>query len=226
MNDIESNFDQDVYLKDQNVVNTFNLADRTVEVAIAEKSPNRILDLLIHFREDVQIRGLAMAKLLSRMEENWGYFVLEGGIDDDFYDRVQVDLGLSKQTVQKYIRLWRNLFENTNIEQRIKDKLTNKPVRTLLLLSAAAKDGDIKDWDAVASSVDYQEIRTMVRKQRGERTSSKTSIAIVLDRDGTLKCRKGNMPFKPFGFLNTDLDDPIIREAIEKLIERAGIVEK
>ena len=227
MNDISSSYDQDIFLVNDNVQRTFDLVDATLDVSHDEKNPARVFQLMLKLREEAQIKGLAMAKLLSKLEEQWNYYVLEGGIDDDFYDRVQVDIGISKQTAQKYIRMWRNVFENTGIEQSIKDRLARKPIKNLLLLSAAAKDGDIQDWGEVASTSDYQELHTLVRKQRGERTSSKTSIAILLERDGTLKCRKGSTPFKPFGFINLELkDDEVISEAISKLIERTGIVER
>ena len=84
------------------------------------------------------------------------------------------------------------------------------------------------DWNEVASAYGHNEVRNIIKRIRGEATSSKTALFIKLDvRTGQLSAKQGEEPYKGFGVINLKLaeSDEVIAHAIERLVTSARIIE-
>jgi len=223
-NELENNYDQGFLLNPQDL-KIFTDVDEIISSSLIQGDPRPALWFGSKMRREGQIRGLALSKLLFELDRHWEMFQ-SGGMDERIEDLVFVEMGISPQTTRKYIGLWGDLFENPDIEDDIKRKLMGKSIQSLLLLKAAARDGDDIDWDAVAGAESGAEIRDLVRGVRGPTTSSESAVTIFLDREGSLYARRGSNPDKfPIGRLFIDdMEDSTVAKAINRLVERGGVI--
>lgn len=205
-------------------VEFLNSVDTVITQAVIQSDPMIAFNFGRALWKDGHLKGLALAKFLAKLGQQWGIFQM-GNVEERFEDAVNSEIGISPQTVRKYADMWENLFENEDIPTEVKAALYGKPIKSLLLLTAAARDGDELDWNEVAMTSTGNEIRDLVREARGEQTSSSSAIRITLDRNGDLKLRRGMTGETVyFGHLDTHLqDDPDVKRAITRIVERAGI---
>lgn len=175
-------------------------------------------------RRSMQVCGVALAKLLHKIKLHWE--VLSETIGDDFYDFVYAEIGTSPTTTSKYIAMWEAIFENPSISSDVKNRLYSQPIRSLLLLTAVARDTtEIINWEEIANASTPEEVRQYVRKIRGEVTSSNTAIRFKLYKNGALTFIRGDEEH-PIGimFLHMVDFDSFVKLGIEKLVQRAGII--
>ena len=171
-------------------VEFLNQVDEVIQRSIIQADPTYAFDFGRSLWKDGHLKGLALAKFLSKMGQRWDMFQM-GEVEERFEDAVSSEIGISPQTVRKYSSMWENLFENEDIPIEVRKALYGKPIKTLLLLTAAARDEDELNWGEVVSASTGNEVRDIVRKARGEQTSSKNSLRITLDRSGQLSLRRG-----------------------------------
>jgi len=170
----------------------------------------------------VRIRGVSLAKLLWSIRDNWDKL----DVHDDYYSVMESDMGVPPTTSHKYVAMWEAVFANPSIPDMVKQRLLCKPIKTLLLLTATASDGNEIDWDEVVRAVSYSEVRDLVRGARGAQTSSESSVFIQINmRSGQLSARKGSNPYIIFGVLNLTTQDEGAQIAIERIIREGRIQE-
>lgn len=201
-----------------------NEVDEVIERSIIQADPTYAFNFGRTLWKDGHLKGLALAKFLAKMSQQWHVFSM-GEVEERFEDAVSSEIGISPQTVRKYANMWENLFENDEIPAEYRALLYGKPIKSLLLLTAAARDGDDIDWEEVTNASTGNEIRDIVREARGEQTSSKNSLRIRLSRSGKLEVQRGfDGPITVFGYIELTLrDDPDVDAAITRLVERAGV---
>jgi hypothetical protein len=198
--------------------------DDVVDRAISVGSDREMVGFGASLRQGVQVNGLSLAKLLYR----WLQHAEEFGIGpDDFVDHIYANLGISAQTTRKYTLMWKTIFEDAKLDEGIYLALMGKPIQGLLSLTAAAREEqlDSEDWQEIANAPDAAAMSEVVRKKRGEQTSSKTRIVITWDRDGTLTARQGD-DFEGIGFLKPDCETQFGSAAVDRLLTKGGVVEK
>lgn len=222
--EIESTYDQSLLITPEEE-KLFCDVDTVIENSILQLDPQPALEFGRNLRREGQLKGLALAKLLAKLNQNWEKFKASG-MDERIEDVVYVSTGIAPITTRKYVRLWEDLFENPTIPDEVKTQLKGKSIKSLLLLTAAAKDGDDIDWKAVSKAESGAEIRDLVRDVRGPATSSESALFFTLDRDGTIYVRKGSEAQKTMigKLLIGQMDNPIIEKAITKLVDRGGIL--
>lgn len=224
--EIDVAFDNDdVYLADGDL-SIFDDVDKATARAIEQSDPQIATRLGRALHRGVRVQGVALCKLLSVMRDNWAQFQADG-VEDNYYAVMESEIGLAVSTVSKYCDMWKSIFENGDISDEIKQRLLAKPVKTLLLLPALAKDAEAVDWNDVAKTTSHQEMRELVKWYRGSHTSSETAIHIRLDlQSGRLSARKGNGNYVVFGILNLDKrSDHAVDGAIGRIIREARISE-
>lgn len=197
-----------------------------VSAAMQAGDLTEIFTFGLGLRNYVRIGGLAMAKLLGSVHHEWDTFQA-AGIEDTFEDSMQEGLGLSVSTIRKYVRMWQNVFENDDVPTNVKQALLYKPMKGLLLLTAAAKDEDFP-WDQIVSAGTVEEIRDVVREFRGDATSSVSALTLQLDiRTGSLTAWQ-NGESEVIGTLNMQRaeENGLAAAAVQRLIDSARIREK
>lgn len=209
----------------------FNDVEKVVTTSIEEGNPLIAAEFADGLRRIAQLQGQALAHLLAKMEEAWlPIFVGEYGYEGDFIDFAFTEIGVAVATTKKYVKMWRAVFESSDTTPTQKKKLHEKDMKTLLLLTGGAGEGDFSkdDWKEIVKAPNRSEVREVIRKARGEVTSSKSRLVIMMERDGSLKARRGEDGYKDFGYLNLELaeKDTDIQMAINRLLRSAGIVER
>ena len=193
--------------------------DNAIELAVIAGDPRKAFRHLNGLKGMAQASAIAICKLLAKMEKQWSLFQ---DVNDDFYTFATAETGYSKETVRKYIGLWDAVFENPDVPDEIKARLMGKPIKGLLLLTASAREGEL-DWEQVVSANTEQEIREVIGSTR---TSSVNRLVIMLKPDGTLNAKKGEDAYVYFGYLDMQTKDPTCRDAIDRIINSAHIVEQ
>lgn|SRR5574340_608681 len=202
------------------------MVDTAVDSAIAQGDLGPAITFGRALRRQMQASGLALAKLLYKLREAWELFKA-AGIDDDFVDVIYTEMGVAPGTTAKYVALWESLFANPQIPPEVKQNLESKPMRSLILLTAAARDEDF-DWEKVVDATTPHEIREIVREHRGQQTSSGSALILEINlRDGKLTARKGDET-AAIGVLAVKEypTNPLVASAIDRILSSAGIMEK
>lgn len=227
MSDIENGADIAVVLTDGDR-RVFQQVDETIEQSILRGDLQPAMSLGRAFRRSIQANGLALAKLLYRVEESWELFKASG-VDDEIKNVFYSEIGVAPSTVYKYINMWRSVFANPDIPDETKRALEGKPMKGLLLLTAAARNGELgsDDWQRVSGAATSSEIRHIVRDIRGDHTSSNSAITIEMNSsNGMLRARQGEY-VTIIGVLNIGLisEDKIADAAISRVINNCNIME-
>ena len=196
--------------------------DGVIARAIVQADPGVVFEFGRSLWRDGHVKGLGLAKLLGKTAQQWSVFQM-GEVQERFEDAISAEIGISAQTARKYADMWEALFENPSISSYVKKALYGKPIKSLLLLTAAARDEDDIDWDQVAAASTVNEVRDLVRDARGGKTSSGTSVSIIMSASGELRAKCGESS-AIIGRLNVDIDDPIIKKAIQRIVDRSGIL--
>lgn len=216
----ESSLDQVMSLDQKELESAMAQVDKAIDGAL-QAGPDVAIGYGRRLRASGQTCAIALARLLWLLKGRWESFPT----DDTFEDAVLKGMGLSQQTVDKYIRVWERVFENDTIGINDKLKLMGKPMNSLLAISAAAGEGQL-DEDSVAeiiSAHDTAAVKEIVRRVRGTKTSANASLVILLERDGRLRVRRGRTGFyKEFGAL-IESDDRDVKDAIERIVRTSGI---
>lgn len=201
----------------------FKLVDDELNRAVASGDIQRLLAMGRRFGQGIRIRGVAFAKLLYGMKDNWESF----NVDDEFEYVATYDMGIPKSTVYKYTQLWSAVFMNSDISDEVKQLLLDRPMKSLLLLTGLANDSELNpDWNEIAMAGSYQDIRDIVRRLRGKRTSSSSAVYIMMDSvTGQLYAKSGDRPREVFGILTLgkQKEFPEVKSAIERIIREARV---
>jgi hypothetical protein len=199
-----------------------NSIDGVIRSAIIQSDPGVIFDFGRTLWKDGHIKGLGLAKLLGKTSQQWSVFQM-GEVTERFEDAISAEIGISAQTARKYADMWEALFENPSISTQDKKALYGKPIKSLLLLTAAARDEDDINWKAVGEASTVNEVREIVRDARGGKTSSNSSVKIIMSANGEIRAKCGESS-AVIGHLSVNEEDPIIKKAIQRIVDRSGIL--
>jgi len=168
----------------------FDEVDDVIGRAVLIGDPLVAFDYGSGLIKNTMVRGLALAKLLYRLKESWPMFVA-AGVEDDLETMAFLHMGTRPQTTRKYLDMWESVFENDSIPETTRKLLYGKPIRDLLLLTAAVREGSI-DNDALEDiGLGVESARDKVREARGAATSSNTAIRIYVQMQDTAKFPAG-----------------------------------
>lgn len=219
------------FLKDSDK-GLFQEVDLIIGRSLATGDPLIAFEFARSMQRDGLLRGLAIAKLLYKMKQNWNLFEI-AGVGDTFESIVQTQNGYAPETAEKYIRMWESVFENDDISDDLKHQLSGRPIGDLLLLTAAAREGSLSasEWDKVAIAPDSHTVRDIVRKARGGVTSSNTAVIPHIQMrvegtfpKGTLFVYENGVPIL-FGSLDVDTTSEFAKKAIARILNSAHVKE-
>ena len=174
----------------------------------------------------VQLKGVSLARLLSKLKRHWSQF----GLEDTFEDIIVAEWGLSKHTIYKYISVYRAVFENPAVPEEVVPRLAEKPINTLNYLVRPVNENLITDreqWAAIADAEDTSTVRQLVRGWFGKSTRGRPPQKFLLYADGTLAFAEGD-ELRTLGLLKIredDLQDPIVAKGIDILRRALGVRE-
>lgn len=124
----------------------------------------------------VRLKGVSLAKLFFGLKSNWPLFQA-AGIEEEFIDFVDAHIRFDGRTADKYADMYREVLENKSIPVETRNQLKLKPIQTLLLLTAAVREGDLGPDDLESVIIlDHSSVHRLVRDARGDATNSHTAV--------------------------------------------------
>lgn len=178
------------------------------------------------------LAGVALAKLLYKLEESWGLFEAKG-IEDDLLTMADMHMMVKPETAKKYVRMWGDIFENPSVPDDIKMILRGRNIGDLLLLTAAVREGQLSGENLLAAALtpDTNTLRDKISEVRGEQTSSSSAIRIFLAtkdkgdiRAGTVYAQQGRK--KEVLFTLKKKYEDLGEKAIERIKNSTHIIEE
>ena len=207
----------------------FEMVDAIVQAAMDRGDHRIIMHNLSILQGVAHVAGLAKAKLLYEARRRWEHFPVDEGYA--FEDACFVEAGVSKETIRKYIPIWEWVVMNPALDEAQREVILTKPIGALDLLVAAAREGELtdEDWDEIILAPDKATIRELVRKIRGSVGPSDSAVVIVVNGEGFIRARRGDV-WTPCGSLPetipglTGEQEEIKEIAQERIIRACGMV--
>jgi hypothetical protein len=155
--------------------------DTIIDRAVTSGDPLIATDHGNQLGRSIALKGVALAKLFFGMRSNWELF-RAAGIEEEFGDFVNAHMTtITSKVAEKYADMYEAVLANADIPLQIRDQLAGKPIKQLLLLTAAVREGDLDEDDLEDVVVlDYNGVRQKVRDARGDVTSSRRTITARL----------------------------------------------
>jgi hypothetical protein len=198
------------------------VVEEEINAAIKHKDFEEALTVCAKFINVIKVSGLALAKIFYLLHSAWPEFEIQ----DDFYDAVSSYLGLARLTVVNYTRVYTMLIHFVPIE--LKEEIMQKPIMVLVPIANALDQGyeiDEEEWKKLAAAPDYRTAGTLVREEVKEKEPRKSSLSILMDRDGSLWAWKdGESKF--VGSLEVNDEDDVVQRAVNRIIHNSGIMRK
>ena len=173
----------------------YNQLAQTILNAIEEGDIQTVSQFTLALQKNRHFSSLILANVLTRLHDNWHSIAKRNEIHEDFFSFVEGEMLIKPSTTQKYVAMWRSIFQNPNISDEVKNKLKYKSMNFLLRLTALAMENPSEEvWEQVLSCETISELRELIRSIRGEATSSKTAIIFHYNvREGTLYVTQGDL---------------------------------
>lgn len=210
----------------------FDDIDGVISRSVHVGDPLLALEYGANIQRRQALEGAALAKLLYKLQENWGLFEA-AGLEDDLLTMADVHMNVRPATAKKYIAMWQNIFENPSVSDDVKQILRGRNIGDLLLLTAAIGEGQLEGENLYAAALapDKESIRDLVKGARGMQTSSASAIRIYLlrtdkngMRSGTVYARRGNEIEELFKIKSKYGD--LGEKAIARIIAAPGLIEE
>jgi hypothetical protein len=208
--------------------------DTILDRAIAAGDPLIAAEYGNQLSNTITLKGIALAKLFWGLKSNWALF-RSAGIEEDFGDFVDAHMMVKGRTADKYADMFEAVFVNAPLPDNLKRQLAQKPMQSLLLLTAAVREGslDTEDLEDVVV-LDHNGIREKVREARGEATNSRTAVyARLVQRDhsvypkGTLVVfgtdSEGHENIEAIGSLNLNPRTESGQKYVQRIINALGL---
>lgn len=184
----------------------------------------------------VRLKGVSLAKLFFGLKSNWQLFQV-AGIEEEFVDFVDAHMQFDGRTADKYADMYKNVLENETIPIEIREQLKLKSIQTLLLLTAAVREGDLGPDDLENVVVlDHNRVQRMVRHLRGDVTNSRTAVfARLISQQGRPypagslvvygSDENGNPEVESIGFFNLTPNTASGRKFLARMIRKMDLEE-
>lgn len=197
--------------------------DAVVDRAITSGDPLIATEYGNQLRRTIISKGIGLAHLLYGLKSNWVLF-RAAGIEEEFGDFINAHMQIASRTADKYADMYEVVFVNAQLPDDLKLQLAKKPMKELLLLTAAVREGslDRDDLEDVAV-LDYSGVRDRVRAARGDATSSYIVVyGRLVQREqakyppGTIVAY-GNGEEEAIGYLKLDASTDAGRKMVERI---------
>jgi hypothetical protein len=215
-----SALDQSIDTDDESVMKR---VDEIWKEAIKQKNAYIALNACKSLIQITKISGIGLAKILYLIYSNWDEF----DIKDDFEDIVYEYIGLHKQTVDKYVKVW-EMHQDNKIPEKFEKAIMQRNIKDQIPIAIALKQGyeiKEKEWGKLANASDFSEISKIVREEVKGKEPTKGSLYLYLDKMGTIwAVRGGQREF--VGSLEIHSDIEFVKQAIQRIIKNTGMMEK
>lgn len=212
---------QDTPEKVAHVAAILLIANSAIGNAVKRQHPEIALAYIKDTFNNRHISDISAIQACYETQRRWTEF----NIDGNFIDYVETEIGKGAETIRRYAKIGKMLNEVTPEEFR--QTLWCRPIRNLVAIAQAVDEhGDFtKDqWHKLAMCVNGQEVRMRLGEFLEKERKPTNRLVITMDRDGGLRAsRRGKS--EPIGMLVLDETNPLVAEAVQRIIASAGILE-
>jgi hypothetical protein len=220
MNDeltIISPLDQAIETDNQTILER---VEALIQDAIDKKDVHAALNVPKQLVAVQKVSGVALARAMYLIKENWDKFEIEEPFDDVAFSY----MGTSKETVRKYY-LVEKMHEEDMIPEPYREKISQMNIRDQIPIAYTLDMGyeiEEEDWQELSRAYDAPTIRAITRGIQGK-PPRKHALLITLNRDGSLVATKAGEIYE-VGWLDVDDADEAVRQAIERIVKNTGII--
>lgn len=174
----------------------------------------------------MKVAGLALANLLWQLQEWWDANVTLS--QDSFDDMAGAKLNLASATVRRWRRTWYWVIVHPDHDKERTKILLTKPAQGLYALVSPSKEGLMTEeaWKSAEKATNKGALEELRRELQGISVTGDNRLMIMLERDGTIKARKGDQHYRAVGVLNIDDEDETVQAAVERITRKAGVFER
>lgn len=218
---ITSSGDQSIKLEPKSFQREMEEVDEVMAKVRLTGDPRIALHHVRRKEMNVRAEGLGVARVLYETYVEWEKFT---AVEDEWENVAQAETGLAVTTCRKYRDLWANVFANKKLPEWIRPILPDKPIRALLLIGPAARDGDLDeaDWSEIANSQTDRDVREVIHRARGLHTSANAGLSLTEDRNHVIKGKIGSGGWVPVAHLMAAKTD-LVGDGYEFDVRRAAI---
>ena len=192
--------------------------EEVLEKAFREHDAEYALNACANLINIAKISGKALARMLYTLKTHWDVFDTLETFEDYAYPK----LGLDPHTVTRYIKVEEML---RSLPEGVDPNLTQRPIGQLIPIANAVAQGyefDSEDWKRFSQAPTEREIRKEILDITGKEPR-KSGVTIYMDKSGSLWAQ--NVDERKFiGSLEVQDDDPLIRKAINRIVDRTGVM--
>jgi len=202
----------------------FNKIDEVIAESIEKHSALIALRVGTQLREISRVSGLALAKLIYGMRENWETY---DDVNDDFEDTVIAFIEIHKDNISRYANVWA-LFDKKLIPKELRETIQNKNIKDLIPVGLAISQGyeiDQEEWEAIAEAHDLTGVAKVLREDVKNKPPRKGSLQLYMDRTGTIWAFQDDKR-KFAGSLEIADEDEIVQKAINRILHESGIIKQ
>ena len=196
--------------------------DQILETAerIAAQDIPTVLNYLDSLNRVGQTTWFAMAHIMYLLSMRW-----DADKYGEFYETMAIKYGKSAETTRRMVEIWRWVIVEPKHSKKRLAMILSKPPSGLWYVKSASKEGQLgeEEWKRIERAPNKQELRQIMLDVRGEYRRGKDALKIMIEEDGILKARKGNKAYAYVGRLNVEMEDPVVVEAIERIINSSGV---
>jgi hypothetical protein len=211
--------DQSLPVKDDWILDK---VDEIIRDSLEKKDVYYALNSCKALKQIAQLSGIALAKFFYLIKQNWDEYEIDEDFDEIAFDYV----GVHKNTVSTYTRVWQ-MHEADVIPESVSENIRQRNIKDQIPIALALDQGyNIREdeWEELSNAPDYTTVAAKIREIKGKEPR-KSALLIYISDDGTITAtQEGRSEF--VGYLNVDDAGDIAEKAILRLIKSAGVLEK
>ena len=213
-------------MSDEALSEVYEAVDRLIEESINNGDPETAIAGGKALIVAVQLRGVALMRLLYRLHTQWEKF----GLSESFVDRISVEWSLGKKTIRRYLNIYKAVFENDDVPDALLPSLAEKPVNTLERLVRPVNENKLvvaDDWKRIAQAENDSAVRSIVRELAGTTKKGRPPIQLHVYQDGKVYIVEGTKRKLLMLVKNSpkDLQDPLIAKGYNRFLRGTGAIE-
>lgn len=197
---------------------------RQILVEVVEKKDfdagfDFINDLYDHGRKFGELIGM----MIEGMERAW---VPEEHEGETFLQAAVRRTPLHPTTIRRHSKIQRFLDSNI-MPDNVSGKIKEAGQKSLVRIANAADKFDLtqKDWNKIAEVADDEKSLSMVLRKITDTAPRSNFLAITCDERGILMAHTA-VEHIEFGRLNVNIQNPVVRRAIDRIVSSSGILPK
>lgn len=194
--------------------------DEILEKAFKEQDVEYALNACESLVRVAKLSGRALATMLYKLKAHWNIFEVIENFEELAYPRI----GLHPHTIERYIKV-AEMFATHAIPAELEEQIKQRNMGELIPIANAVAQGyefDAEDWKELANSPDFSTISKKVRDIKGQ-PPRKSRLIIMVDVSGSLWAMNDE-DRKFVGSLEIADDEPIVKKAINRILDSAGVM--